>query len=203
METAYPHLVPIVATVVTTNVLPSGAAFGVRLDDGTSCYIPTNVARAVGATLGADFSARLVPNRFSKTDNFTPWLAIHLTRAAEGGPVQPVQYAMPFGPDDAEGLDGPTVGERVRETMRGGGVWTERTMYDHLFPGASRGTGSADYAAVRGALRQMFSAGECAKFAMWYRVDQGAPSRVWYTCYPDRADVDEWEDADSEAEARA
>jgi hypothetical protein len=194
METAYPHLVPIVVTVSVSNVLPSGAAFGVRLDDGTSCYIPVGVANIVRPRLGDDFTAKLVPNRFTRVENPTPWLAVHLSRTTVvGGPVQPVQYAMPFEvPEDTADL--PSIEERVRQVMKDGGVWTDRTMYDHLFPGAAQGPGAVNFLAVRSAMQSMFGAGECAKFAMWHRVGQGQPSRIWYTCHPDRADVDEWED---------
>lgn len=198
METAYPHLVPTIVTISISNVLPSGAAFGVRLDDGTSCYIPIGVANIVCPRLGDDFAAKLVPNRFTKAENPTPWLAVHLSRAAPApGPVQPVQYAMPFENPDDEDPEPLPVADRVRAVMQGGGVWTDRLMYDHLFPGATRGTGSADFLAVRTALQQMFTDGECAKFAMWHKAGQGLPSRIWYTCHPDRADVDEWEDTES------
>jgi hypothetical protein len=194
METAYPHLVPPAAIISVSNILPSGAAFGVRLDDGTSCYIPLRVASTQSLRLGDDFLAKLVPNRFTKEDNRTPWLAVHLTRSTVAAPAYPVQYAMPF-EEGAGDPELPPIEDRVRVAMQSGGVWTDRTMFDHLFPGATRGTGSADFLTVRNALRQMFTDDECAKFAMWHRAGQGHPSRVWYTCYPDRADVDEWEEA--------
>jgi hypothetical protein len=200
METAYPHLTPVFAAVTITNVLPSGSAFAVRLDDGSSCYIPVNVARSVGVALGDDFTAKLVPNRFAQQPNRSPWLAVHIARATTPTPLSaPVQYAMPFEDPETEYELDPnpavTLATQVRHTMLGGGVWTERSMYDQLSGVVPQVRGAERLAAVRNTLAQMFAAGKCAKFAMWKAPDQPTPTRVWYTCYPDRTDVDEWEEA--------
>ena len=199
METAYPHLTTVLATVTITSMLPSGAAFATRHDDRSDCYVPVNVARAVGGGVGDDFVAKLVPNRFARHPGRAPWLITHLSStSAPKAMAVPVQYAIPFEDDcpdaDADPEPMPTLPDRVRQTMQDGGVWTTRTMYEALFPGAAGRSGAADYAAVQAALQNMFAAGECAKFAMWRTCGQGHPTRVWYTCYPERADVDEWED---------
>ena len=187
METAYPHLTPVFATVAAISVLPSGAAFAVRLDDGSSCYIPLNVAQSVGVALGDDFTAKLVPNRFARKPDRAPWLAVHIERAAvPASRAAPVQYAMPF-EEPGHAASPEPVASRVRDLMRGGDVWTVRSVHDEL------GGGASAFTAIHAALQSMFSTGECAKFAMWRSETQRSPAREWYTCYPDRADVAEWE----------
>ena len=197
MDTSYPHLVPSDTTIVIANVLPSGAAFAIRLDDGENCYVPAAVSSAVKAKIGAEFYAKLVPNRYPDKVDRTPWLVINLTRVAT--PVEstrPVQYAMPFSQFDLSltGTPQPTVADRVRVVMKKGGVWTLASLFEELFPGKTRGDGLTDYSAVSAAVRGMYAKGECAKFQLWRSADQSKPSREWFTCYPERADVDEWED---------
>ena len=198
MENAYLPLVPAVAAVVIANVLPSGAAFAVRMDNGENCYVPVNVARAVGLDIGSEFTARLVPNRFSDKSERTPWLAVHLASPTQPVPVtRAVQYAMPFEQfelDEQPEPATPTVADRVRYVMKKGGVWTLGTMFEELFPGRTRGDGLSDYNAISAALRGMHAKGDCAKFQLWRSSDQSKPSREWFTCYPEKADVDEWEE---------
>jgi len=196
MDTNYPHLIPTETVVVVATVLPSGAAFAVRLDDGDNCYIPVNVANAVGLTVGAEFRARLVPNRFPDKADRTPWLAVHVTRIAPTmTPQRPVQFAMPFQQFDLpmQGKPEATVADRVRTLMAAGGVWTLGSLFAELFPGKTRGDGLSDYNAVSSAVRAMYAKGECAKFQLWRSSDQSKPSREWFTCHPEKADVDEWE----------
>jgi hypothetical protein len=198
MDKTYPTLTPTSSIVVVANVLPSGAAFAVRLDDGGNCYIPVSVATVAGITLGAELTAKLVPNRFPDKSDRTPWLVVHLSRvpvSAASKPM-PVQYAMPFDQFDLELAGKPelTVADRVRTTLTGGGVWTMGTLFDGLFPGKTRGDSIAEYNAISGAVRAMYAKGECAKFQLWRSSDQSKPSREWFTCYPEKADVDDWEE---------
>jgi hypothetical protein len=88
----------------------------------------------------------------------------------------------------------PSVAARVRQVMEKGGVWTLASMFEELFPGKTRGDGLNDYHAVSTALRSMFADGGCAKFQLWRSPTQSKPGREWFTCYPQKADVDEWEE---------
>lgn len=199
MDVNYPHLIPTDATVVIANILPSGAAFAVRLDNGDNCYVPVNVAASVSVSLGDELNARLVPNRFPDKAERTPWLTVHLSKAAPApapAPHRPVQFAMPFSQFDVITTAEPkvTIADRVREVLRKGGVWTQGELFEELFPGRTRGDGLADYNAISAAVRGMYAKGECAKFQMWRSSDQSKPSREWFTCYPERADVAEWEE---------
>ena len=190
-------LVPAMAQVVVATKLPSGCVFVVRTDDGSNAYVPVNVAKAVSAEVGDTFEASLVPNRFPDKSSRCPWLAVHLSRSSKPAPVsQPVQYVMPFQQFDLNTAEPApvSIAERVRQCMEGGGVWTVSTMYMELFPSKTRGVGTSEYNAVSAALRSMFAAGKCSKFQLWRTHDQSKPSREWFTCYPERADVDEWEE---------
>jgi hypothetical protein len=197
MEHAYPHLVPVEASLVIANVLPSGSAFGVRMDNGENCYIPVNVATATQITVGMEITAKLVPNRFPDKAERTPWLTVFLSR--NPSPIKtsvPVQYAMPFEQFDIEpsAPAEPSMADKVRGTMRKGGVWTVSSLYSELVPGKVRTDGLTEYNAISAAVRAMYARGECAKFQLWRTSDQSKPSREWFTCHPDKADVDEWEE---------
>ena len=197
MEHAYPHLVPVETALVIANVLPSGSAFGVRMDNGENCYIPVNVATTTQVSVGMEVTAKLVPNRFPDKAERTPWLTVFLSRNPT--PVKtsvPVQYAMPFDQFDIEPSvpAEPTMADRVRRTMRNGAVWTVSSLYSELVPGKVRTEGLTEYSSISAAVRAMYAKGECAKFQLWRSSDQSKPSREWFTCHPDRADVDEWEE---------
>lgn len=193
-------LIPTTATIVVANILPSGPAFAVRLDDGANCYIPVNVARSIKLTVGTELEAKLVANRYPDKADRTPWLAVHVSPVTTKAPtaaVRPVQYAMPFDEFDEfvapKGAPVVSVYDKVRAVLKEGGVWTLAAMFEEVFPGRTRGDGMQDYNAVSSAMRKMFADNECSKFSFWRTSEQVKPGRDWFTCYPDRADVDEWE----------
>jgi len=193
----FPMMVPTETAVVVANVLPSGAAFVVRLDNGDNCYVPVSVATASVIMVGDELAAKLVPNRFPDKAERTPWLTVYLSRPAPTVEnPKPVQYAMPFNQFDMPAATPavPPVAVRVRKTMEKGGVWTVSSLFEELFPGKTRGEGMNDYNAVSTALRSMFADGGCAKFQLWRSPNQSKPGREWFTCYPQKADVDEWEE---------
>ena len=168
--------------ITITNILPTGTAFAATVGNHPEAvFVPGKVAAATGIVVGQRVMALLVPNTF-KPDS-TPWMAARIDMAAANSePLEPMVH-MP-------------VSERVRAELKRGGVWTLADLYSHLFPGDTRGKGLRDYTAISNTLRTMFAKGECAKFQMWRTADQSKPSREWFTCYPERADVDEWVEAD-------
>lgn len=190
-------LIPTTATIVVANILPSGPAFAVRLDDGANCYIPVNVARSVSLTVGIELEAKLVANRYPDKADRTPWLAVHITPTTTPTTItRAVQYAMPFEQFDEvapKGVPVMSTYDKVRAVLKEGGVWTLAAMFEEVFPGKTRGEGMQDYNAVSAAMRKMFADNECSKFSFWRTSEQVKPGRDWFTCYPDRADVDEWE----------
>lgn len=199
MEQPYPNLVPVEAPVVIANILPSGSAFAVRIDNGENCYIPVNVALSVKVSVGMELVAKLVPNRFPDKAERTPWMTVFMAPSTTPSKAAvPVQYAMPFDQFDirpaAPTPPAPTTAERVKRLMRGGGVWTVSTLFRELFPGKVREDSSVGYNTISSTVRAMYAKGECAKFQLWRQAEQTKPSREWFTCYPDKADVDEWEE---------
>lgn len=193
-----PPTTSVEAHLIVSNVLPNGAAFGVRVDTGESCYIPVNVAVLMQVVLGMEVTAKLVPNRFLDKADRTPWLAVFLSRPQALTPrPAPVQYAMPFEQFDIDPSPPPTqepIAARVRRLMKKGGVWTTASLFAALVPNKSRGDSITEYNAVSAAVRGMYDKGECAKFQLWRSVKQSKPGREWFTCYPEKADVDEWEE---------
>jgi hypothetical protein len=164
--------------ITITNVLPTGTAFAATVTASPEAvFIPGKVATITGVTIGQRVMALLVPNTFKPES--TPWMAARIEMAAANvDPVRPMAH-LP-------------IAERVRQALREGGVWTLASLYAHLFPNDMRSEGLRDYNAVSSALRSMFASGECAKFQLWRSADQSKPSREWFTCHPERADVDEW-----------
>ena len=163
-------------SIIVTHILPTGTAFGATATKPTEgVFIPGAIARATGVVVGQEVDAHLVPNTMQPER--TPWLAVRI----EAKPPLVAEKAKPE-----------LVSTKVQAVMREGGVWTVATMFDELFPGADKTAGLKDYNAISAALRAMFARGDCAKFQLWRSPDQSRPGREWFTCYPEKADVDEW-----------
>lgn len=163
--------------ITITNQLPSMSSFGVRLD-GTegAVFIPSKIVNQFKLEVGDTVEALLVPNA-TQSDR-TPWLAVRVEPAKAPAPIQQLDY--------------PII-ERVRDVMREGGVWTQATMFEELFPDCDRTERLDEYNAITAAFRSLFNKGACSKFQLWRTASQSKPSREWFTCYPDNADVDEWD----------
>lgn len=183
------YAIPTRVNVVIANVLTSGAAFACRMDDGINCYVPVNVANSVNAQIGDQLVAMVVPNRYADKIDRTPWLVVHLS-VPEQGTLPLPEVVVPPKPV----VPVLSVYDRVAAAMKAGGVWTVASMFADLFPDGTREGDTQDYSAVSTALRKMFEEGRCAKFSMWKNSNQSKASREWFTCYPEKADVDEWEE---------
>ena len=196
-----PHtvLIPVETRIVVANVLPSGAAFAVRVDNGDNCYIPSTVSSIVDAYIGMEVMARLVPNRFDDKRDKTPWLVVFMQEVSSNvaSANAAVQYSMPFDAFEDEAFSlpvSPTTYDLVFSVIRQGGVWTLKSMFDDVSAAEVRNSRIHTYDAVAAALRKLFEDGKCSKFALWKRAGNTAPTREWFTCFPDRADVDEWDE---------
>jgi hypothetical protein len=163
--------------IVVTHILPSKTAFGATATaPAEAVFIPSKISELLGLTIGQEVKAMLVPNTMQPER--TPWLAVRIEVAEPPAPVVP----EPTG----------SIAEQVQRVMRDGGVWTLADMFTELFPGQTRTTSLTEYNAVSAALRSMFARGDCAKFQLWRSPDQTKAGREWFTCYPEKADVDEW-----------
>lgn len=170
--------------IFCTNNLEIGTTFAVRLDTGEQVFIPASVAKSVGAKVGDELQARLVVN--AHHEDKTPWFAYNVIKTSSAGQPEPTLETSPT--SDAA--------EFTRRTMRDGGVWTNATMYAEYMgdPDAARTDNIVAYNLIGRTLRAMFSDGECAKWSMWASSLQSKASKEWFSCYPDRADVDEFGD---------
>jgi hypothetical protein len=156
-------------------------------NEGSIFFNQTSVGR-FDLKPGDVVRARYVPNYPDRAE-LVPWRAIFVFDAAAAVPA-PLAPPLPLAPPAPVA----SVASRVRQTMMGGGVWTVSSLLEALFPGKARAEASAEYNAISAAVRGMFAKGECAKFQLWRTPDQSKPGREWFTCFPEKADVDEWED---------
>lgn len=83
----------------------------------------------------------------------------------------------------------PEYAATIEQTVRAGGVWQACQ-----FRGAS-------VAAASAVLEALYRRGGLSKFVRFDHPDQSG-AEVWYTAFPGRADVDEWEDPDCSQETR-
>jgi hypothetical protein len=151
--------------IVVTNRLSTGTCFGVTLGETpTAVFIPQKVAASCDLDVGDEATAQLIPN-MREVDR-TPYFAIRVAR--EPIPMTPR-------PADVHGA--------LLRKLRQGGVWTAKIMAAHL---------NCDEATTAAAMQAIFASGGCSKFTL-HVSNTGGPRNEWFTCYPERADVDEWE----------
>jgi hypothetical protein len=171
------------ATLTVTNVIESGAAFAVKHGSGETCYIPATVAFTSGAKAGDVITAVLVENPNETARERTPYMARYVT--PKDKPVDPFQ-AMLDNWDKKQPID------FIRDTLKEGGVWTTESMFDLV---RLMHDDQITIDTVRRMLGALFQEGACARFTMVKGPRQLTPSREWFTAHPDRADVDEFDEA--------
>ena len=181
------------ATITITNALPSGAAFGIAHSPvGANCYIPANIVNVFGNLKCGDLlDAKIIRNPIEANIERTPYMAVHIKPLIT--PVTPTE-------SDGEPAQEPTLSleeqarQFTRETLLAGGVWTLNEVFQEFVgPNAVVAYNMAVYTAIDTTLRTMFDNGETSKWAMWNKCGQERASRVWYSCYPERVDVAEFE----------
>ena len=188
--------VPTEATIIVSNILPTQVAFGVRMDNGEQCYVPSTVSMAAAMEIGLEYKVKLVQNQDEERAKRTPWIAIW---------VNPFQHSEYETIDQAlhqlknAELTPPkqevSVASRVRHTMLLGGVWNNASMFEALFPNMKRtDNGNKEYNAVGAALRYMHDHDECAKYTMYRKGSQTKPSAEWFACFPENVEIEEYED---------
>lgn len=149
--------------VVITNKLPTGTCFGVTLgEEPAAVFIPQKVAASCNLDIGDEAMAQMVPNM--REAERTPLFAIRVTREPVGERPADIHTA-------------------VLRKLKGGGVWLPKHM------AANMNCDEATAAATMGAI---FASGGCSKFTLHVSNNSGPPRTEWFTCYPEKADVDEW-----------
>lgn len=175
-------------TLTITNVIPSGAAFGMTYETGDSCFIPTGIMHSCGASAGDTVDAILIDNPNESARGRTPYMARYIkpNSMVLAPIVAPAPEKPVFNVSD--------VIAHVRNRMQQGGVWTVSSMFKDYMndPDATRDDNLQVYNAISAYLRKMFDGDECAKWSMWTKASQSKPGREWFSCFPSRVDVDEW-----------
>lgn len=156
---------PKLDTVLITRVGPNGGyAFGLA-SDGLAVFISSGLTKRLGVTPGDRVEGSIVPNH--ARPEHTPWY-LHAGVVVAGGERRA---------RDVETLVGALTAE--------GGAWEAEDMLDVFAPGG------ADKVRVVAALETAHMTKRVSKIVMFdHRSDE---RRVWYTVYPDRIDVDEFE----------
>ncbi len=156
--------------IVVTHILPSMSAFGAtRGVLPEAVFIPSSTVRATKLEVGQIAEALLVPNTMQPER--TPWFAARVKTLSEDDLINMAN-------------SGSNLESRVAALLNAGGVWTIPMIRENI-----KGVCSES---VDAALDDLFCAGRCSKFQRWDHVNHDAPSEEWFTCYPDKADVDEW-----------
>jgi len=148
--------------VIITHILPTGTAFGATVGKpAESVFVPGHVASPAGVVVGQEVSAMLLPN--TREPDRTPWLAVALEALTPAGQVDETSDTY----------------DRVLETLRDGGEWTDFEMSDHL---------GADPSVVSAALEAIYNKDLCAKYQLWRKRSDAEPSDEWFTCFPDEVE---------------
>lgn len=160
--------VPKLDTVLVTRVGPqSGYAFGIATD-GLAVFISAGLAKRLGVTPGDRVEGAIVPNK-NKPDT-TPWyLQEGIVTAA--GEQRAADMETLLAVLDVEG-----------------GAWEAWDLANFI---------EAEHATIRAtaAMEVAHKAGQVSKIVLFSHESE--ERKVWYTRYPDRIDVDEF---DSESE---
>ena len=183
----------ITATITITNALPSGAAFGIAHSPvGANCYIPANIVNVFGNLKCGDLlDAKIIRNPIEANIERTPYMAVHIKPLIT--PVTPTESAVEPAQEPTLSLEA-QARQFTRDTLLAGGVWTLNEVFQEFVgPNAVVADNMGVYTAIDTTLRTMFDNGETSKWAMWNKCGQERASRVWYSCYPDRVDVAEFE----------
>lgn len=178
-------------TITVTNEIATGAAFGIKHGTGESCFIPASIMFTTKLRPGDTAEAVLIPNPNELVAHRTPHMVRFVkprTDTQTPPAPQPVKMVPVFNPAEVEKF--------VRDHMKAGGVWTVSSLFEDYLkdPEAVREDHPQAYNAVSNTLRKMFDNDECAKWSMWTKASQSKPGREWFSCYPNKADVAEWED---------
>lgn len=168
--------------IIVTNKIDSGTAFATTLrDPAEAVFIPGKVATASAIEVGGRYMALLAPN-VMRPDK-TPWMAVRINPDR----MLDLETLPNIARDDLSGVE-----PAVRRILQGGGVWSIKTLLPEM-PKTNHPEATVA-SKIHHALHAMFEAGECAMFQLWSEPGRTKPSREWFTCFPNRADVDEWVD---------
>jgi len=139
-------------TIFCKSIIPSGSAFGIRMDTGDSVFIPSAVTESSCLREGEIVEAVLVPNK-DRTST-TEWFAVRVSRTAEQEPPKP-KLAM-------------TIDDRAYNTIKiSDGYLTTAEMAELL---------GTDTTIAHNALLRLYNQGKIAKADVYGSGGQSRPS---------------------------
>jgi len=139
-------------TIFCKSIIPSGSAFGIRIDTGDSVFIPSAVTESTCLREGEIVEAVLVPNK-GRTST-TEWFAVQVSRTEEQEPPKP-KSAM-------------TIDDRAYSTIKiSDGYLTTAEMAELL---------NTDSTIAHNALLRLFNQGKIAKADVYGSGGQSRPS---------------------------
>ena len=151
-------------TIHTTD--PFGAGFAVVEASGEEAYIPAAAMFTARLSAGMSIQCRLIPNR--RLDAKTPWF---------------VAYADPLTRRESSAMDGDFL-SRIQSFLDEGDAWTPEMAAQAM--GESLGPMAAG-------LEQLYRQERAHKFVLFHKSSRNG-LKVWYTRYPDRCDIGEFEE---------
>jgi hypothetical protein len=179
-------------TLTINNAIPSGAAFGYDQTTGVSCFIPASVMFNTGAQIGETVEALLIDNPNLAARARTPYMVQYLQPTSRQAAPTVTPRAAPNVAPSNQTVNLPAF---VRDRMRNGGVWTVNSLLDEyredptsILIGIEHET-----SIVSATLHTMFANSECAKWVLYTNGSQIMAREEWFSCYPEKVDVDEWE----------
>ena len=138
-------------TIFCKSIIPSGSAFGIRMDTGDSVFIPASLTESIYLREGEIVEAILVPNKHKGST--TDWMAVRVSRTEEPKP-QP-KPAM-------------TIDDRAYSTIKiSDGYLTTAEMAELL---------GTDTTIAHNALLRLFNQGKIAKADVYGSGGQSRPS---------------------------
>jgi len=137
-------------TIFCKSIIPSGSAFGIRMDTGDSVFIPASLTESIYLRGGEIVEAILAPNKHKGST--TDWMAVRVSRIEEQEPPKPAM----------------TIDDRAYSTIKiSDGYLTTAEMAELL---------NTDSTIAHNALLRLFSQGKIAKADVYGSGGQSRPS---------------------------
>ena len=139
-------------TIFCKSIIPSGSAFGIRMDTGDSVFIPASLTELIHLRGGEIVEAVLAPNKHKGST--TDWMAVRVSRIEEQEPPKPKPVM--------------SIDDRAYSTIKiSDGYLTTAEMAELL---------NTDSTIAHNALLRLFNQGKIAKADVYGSGGQSRPS---------------------------
>lgn len=171
LMTSSPDVSDITRSSITVTGVTTSGGFATAECDGQGVYISRSAVKRLRLQPGDTYEADLVPNK-AQPDK-TPWFAMHV--------IDPQCSVTNLLPSDV-----------LEHLLSAGDAWTARDVCEVFL---DREPSESDEREMHRLLDTLFlSRRGVAKIMLYSEVGAGGASRTWFTAYPERIDVGEFED---------